>query len=79
MELCIQLRAFAAQTPIVVLTEGDDIHRILLLESGADDCMVKPFSMRELLARIRAILRRESDHPREPFALRMCKSTRYGA
>ncbi len=63
MELCIQLRAFAAQTPIVVLTEGDDIHRILLLESGADDCMVKPFSMRELLARIRAILRRAIRSP----------------
>ncbi|MGH9583662.1 MAG: response regulator transcription factor [Bryobacteraceae bacterium] len=58
VELCMQLRASAKQIPMIVLTHGDEIDRIMLLEAGADDCMLKPFSMRELLARIRAVLRR---------------------
>ena len=48
-----------ANTPILILTaQGEEIDRVLGLELGADDYMPKPFSMRELLARVKAILRR---------------------
>ncbi|HRW37930.1 MAG: response regulator transcription factor [Acidimicrobiales bacterium] len=57
-EVCRQLRA-ASPTPIIVLTARDDeIERVLLLETGADDYVLKPFSFRELVARIRAVHRR---------------------
>ncbi len=56
--LCQQLRTFSA-VPIVMLTaRGDDEDRIVGLELGADDYLPKPFNPRELLARIRAVLRR---------------------
>jgi two-component system alkaline phosphatase synthesis response regulator PhoP len=59
VELCLRLRAYNIQTPIIVLSEnGEEVQKILLLEAGVDDYMVKPFSVRELLARIRALLRR---------------------
>jgi len=49
------------QTPIIVLSAvGEEIDKVLLLEIGADDYVVKPFGSRELLARIRAVLRRTS-------------------
>src|ERR1700687_1551358 len=58
-ELCKQLRASRIETPIIVLSGiGDEIEKVLMLEIGADDYMVKPVSPRELLARIRALLRR---------------------
>jgi len=60
-ELCKQLRADRIQTPIIVLSAvGEEIDKVLLLEMGADDYIVKPFGSRELLARIRALLRRTS-------------------
>jgi DNA-binding response OmpR family regulator len=60
-ELCKQLRADRIHTPIVVLSAvGEEIDKVLLLEMGADDYVVKPFGTRELLARIRAVLRRTS-------------------
>jgi two-component system, OmpR family, response regulator len=56
--LCRRLRN-SSQIPIVVLTaKGEDVDRILGLEMGADDYLAKPFNPRELLARIRAVLRR---------------------
>jgi DNA-binding response OmpR family regulator len=59
VELCLQLRASNMQTPIIVLGfDGDEMNKILLLEAGIDDFLVKPYSTRELLARIRALLRR---------------------
>lgn len=61
LALCRSLRANAstAQLPVLMLTaRGDDMDRILGLEMGADDYLTKPFVSRELLARIRAILRR---------------------
>jgi len=61
-EICRQLRhGRHAQTPIVMLTAREkEVDRILGLELGADDYITKPFSPRELVARIRAILRRTS-------------------
>src|SRR5437764_10375491 len=61
VEICKQLLAAQFQTPIIVLSAvGDEIDKVLLLEIGADDYVVKPFGTRELLARIRALLRRTS-------------------
>jgi DNA-binding response OmpR family regulator len=61
MEICRQVRAAQLKTPIIVLSAvGDEIDKVLLLEIGADDYVVKPFGSRELLARIRAVLRRVS-------------------
>jgi DNA-binding response OmpR family regulator len=59
VEVCKQLRADKIQTPIIVLSAiGEEVDKVLLLEIGADDYLVKPFGTRELLARIRAVLRR---------------------
>lgn len=61
VEICKQLRANQIQTPIVVLSAvGEEVDKVLLLEIGADDYVTKPFGRRELLARIRAVLRRTS-------------------
>jgi two-component system OmpR family response regulator len=59
LTLCRDLRASAQPAPILMLTaRGDEADRILGLEMGADDYLAKPFAARELLARIRAVLRR---------------------
>jgi DNA-binding response OmpR family regulator len=61
MEICKQLRASQIQIPIIVLSAvGEEVDKVLLLEIGADDYVTKPFGRRELLARIRAVLRRTS-------------------
>ncbi|MBK5294043.1 MAG: response regulator transcription factor [Acidobacteriia bacterium] len=61
VDICKQLRASQVQTPIVILSAiGEEVDKVLLLEIGADDYVVKPFGRRELLARIRAVLRRAS-------------------
>ena len=61
VEICKNLRAANQATPIIVLSAlGDEIDKVLLLEIGADDYVVKPFGARELLARVRAVLRRSS-------------------
>lgn len=58
-ELCRQLRADPDMPPVIMLTAKDDeVDRVVGLELGADDYVVKPFSRRELLARIKAVLRR---------------------
>jgi DNA-binding response OmpR family regulator len=58
-ELCRRLRADGDWTPVVFVTARDDeVDRILGLELGADDYLTKPFSPRELVARVRAVLRR---------------------
>jgi DNA-binding response OmpR family regulator len=66
VEICKQLRAARVQTPIMVLSAiGEEIDKVLLLEMGADDYVVKPFGSRELMARIRALLRRTSPEARK--------------
>jgi len=58
LEVCRELRARGIRTPIIMLTaRGEEVDRVLGLEIGADDYVVKPFSLRELLARIHARLR----------------------
>jgi DNA-binding response OmpR family regulator len=60
VEVCKRLRSSGLLTPIIVLSAvGEEIDKVLLLEIGADDYVVKPFGTRELLARIRAVLRRQ--------------------
>jgi phosphate regulon transcriptional regulator PhoB len=66
MELCRIVRndPKTAGLPIIMLTaKGEEIDRILGLEMGADDYMAKPFSPRELVARVKAVLRRASEKP----------------
>src|SRR5271165_2880144 len=59
VEICKRLRSSGIQTPIIVLSAvGEEIDKVLLLEMGADDYVVKPFGSRELLARIRAVDRK---------------------
>jgi two-component system OmpR family response regulator len=63
ISICNRLRA-SSRVPIIMLTaRGDDVDRIVGLEVGADDYMPKPFNPRELVARIRAILRRMEPPP----------------
>ena len=58
-EVCRELRNKGMKTPLIVLSAvSDEINKVRLLEIGADDYVVKPFSTRELLARIHAVLRR---------------------
>lgn len=58
--VCQELRAVSSVPIIVVTARSDEIDRVVLLELGADDYVVKPFGFRELVARIRAVLRRTS-------------------
>ncbi|GAB4427421.1 MAG: response regulator transcription factor [Chloroflexi bacterium OHK40] len=61
-ELLRRLRAAGLDTPVILLTaRGDEIDRVVGLELGADDYVVKPFSVRELAARVRALLRRAAE------------------
>lgn len=65
LEVCRQLRK-EMKTPIIMATaKGEEIDKILGLELGADDYVTKPFSPRELLARVKAILRRTSVRPED--------------
>jgi DNA-binding response OmpR family regulator len=65
-EVCKQLRARGMKTPMIVLSaNADEMDKVQLLEIGADDYIVKPFGVRELLARIRAVLRRTSPEETE--------------
>ena len=59
--VCRELRGRSSVPIIVVTARGDEIDRVTLLELGADDYVVKPFGFRELVARIRAVLRRTTD------------------
>ena len=65
LEVCRELRQKKANTPVIMLTaKGEEVDKVVGLEIGADDYMTKPFSVRELLARIKAHLRREKREPR---------------
>jgi two-component system OmpR family response regulator len=66
LSICRELRT-RSQVPVIMLTaRGEDVDRIVGLELGADDYLPKPFNPRELLGRIRAVLRRAAHAPRDP-------------
>ena len=77
LELCRRIRSLSESVPIIFLTSRDDeIDRVLGLEIGADDYLCKPFSMRELLARVKVLFRRaaldqNTTRPNEDTPLRL--------
>ncbi len=74
LSICRRLRA-RGRLPILMLTaKGEDVDRIIGLEMGADDYLVKPFNPRELLARIRAVLRRVNQPPAKDMRRRLAFS-----
>jgi DNA-binding response OmpR family regulator len=88
LEVCKQLRAKRSSLPIIMLTaRGQEIDKVVGLELGADDYVTKPFSIRELLARVKSVLRRTAVLPKDKeqhsFAdvevdLRRCRVSRSG-
>src|SRR5215813_13553081 len=88
LEVCRQLRAKRPSIPIIMLTaRGQEVDKVVGLELGADDYVTKPFSIRELLARVKAVLRRSRALPKEEdrysfsdveVDLHTCRITRAG-
>src|SRR5919109_151405 len=71
IEVCHRMRQAGDRTPVLMLTARDAIDdRVAGLDAGADDYLVKPFALRELQARIRALLRRSGEGPGEGEVLR---------
>ena len=71
LEVCRRLREAGDSTPVLMLTAREQIDdRVAGLDAGADDYLVKPFALRELMARVRALLRRagEEDEPEQELA-----------
>ena len=72
VEICRRLRASNDHTPVLMLTARDDVReRVEALDAGADDYLTKPFSLEELLARVRARLRRRHGASSEPDTLQL--------
>jgi DNA-binding response OmpR family regulator len=66
LDVCKQLKAKRPSIPIIMLTaRGQEVDKVVGLELGADDYVTKPFSIRELLARVKAVLRRAHTVPKE--------------
>src|SRR6266481_5146749 len=66
LDVCKQLKTKRPSLPIIMLTaRGQEIDKVVGLELGADDYVTKPFSIRELLARVKAVLRRAQTLPKE--------------
>jgi two-component system alkaline phosphatase synthesis response regulator PhoP len=71
LDVCKQLKAKQPSIPIIMLTaRGQEIDKVVGLELGADDYVTKPFSIRELIARVKAVLRRVSQPPAAPEVYR---------
>jgi DNA-binding response OmpR family regulator len=71
LDVCRQLRGKGMDTPIIMLTaRGQEIDKVIGLEIGADDYVTKPFSIRELLARVHVQLRRQSKRDPESISFR---------
>jgi two-component system, OmpR family, response regulator MprA len=70
LEVCRRLRDGGDRTPVLMLTAREQVEdRVAGLDAGADDYLVKPFALRELLARVRALLRRAGDDDEHEAAL----------
>jgi len=70
-EVCRRLRAAGIHSPVLMLTAKDDVQdRVKGLDLGADDYLVKPFALEELMARVRALLRRRPEQAEESNQLR---------
>jgi len=70
LEVCRRLRKGGDRTPVLMLTAREDVDdRVAGLDAGADDYLVKPFALRELLARVRALLRRAGDDDEQEASL----------
>ena len=88
LDVCKQLKAKRSTVPIIMLTaRGQEVDKVVGLELGADDYVTKPFSIRELLARVNAVLRRAKNNGQEAeqysfgdveVNVRMCQVTRVG-
>jgi DNA-binding response OmpR family regulator len=88
LDVCKQLKAKRPSVPIIMLTaRGQEVDKVVGLELGADDYVTKPFSIRELLARVKAVLRRSRVAPQEKDAysfgdvkvdVRACQVSRRG-
>ncbi|WP_413363075.1 response regulator transcription factor [Lysinibacillus sp. 3P01SB] len=79
MEVCKELRSERKNIPIIMLTARDDeFDKVLGLELGADDYMTKPFSPREVIARVKAVLRRFTPSPLEEETEKSEVSYEYG-
>jgi len=88
LDVCKQLRSKRPSVPIIMLTaRGQEVDKVVGLELGADDYVTKPFSIRELLARVKAVLRRAHTVPKEQdhysfgdveVNLRSCQVSRKG-
>ena len=86
LDVCKQLKAKRPSIPVIMLTaRSQEVDKVVGLELGADDYVTKPFSIRELLARIKAVLRRAHGGSQERYAfgdvavnLRTCQVTRDG-
>ena len=88
LDVCKQLKAKRPSIPIIMLTaRGQEIDKVVGLELGADDYVTKPFSIRELVARVKAVLRRSHTLPKEhdkysfsdvEVDLRTCRISRAG-
>ncbi|MBI4913314.1 MAG: response regulator transcription factor [Acidobacteria bacterium] len=72
LDILRALRSRSTAVPVIVLTaRGDEADRVRGLRLGADDYVVKPFSVQELIARIEAVLRRSPGRPEEPLELKI--------
>ena len=69
--VCRELRARSSVPIIMVTAKGEEVDRVVGLEVGADDYLVKPFGIRELIARIRAVTRRTSERPTTQQAVKV--------
>jgi two-component system OmpR family response regulator len=77
LSLCRTLRA-ESNVPVIMLTaKGDEVDRVIGLEMGADDYLPKPFGSRELIARIKAVLRRSREHAAAADSARRTKRYRF--
>ena len=70
LDVCRELRKTSAVPIIMITARGEETDRVVGLELGADDYVVKPFSVRELMARVKAVLRRVENHTEGSGALR---------